>query len=332
MKNSLVKVSFISAILLICGFNTVYGAVLTPSDISKHWANNDITNANTEGWAYLESGKFKPDKNATREEVVWMLVGACKSVQVLDFNINKTVNLSTFKDKPSAWAKNRLSIAVANGLIKGYPDNTLHPKAPITRAELAVLLGRKINETVPKSYNCGFYDSLPYWALDDIKKTKTKGIIKGYPDGMFKPNTNVTKAEALVMIKRWKEQQLSLPDFSNLPSEFKTIYNTIYGTCIMNKELVYFTHGKPENNFDLGAIWIEGNESTTMIIVRRRDATTFSSLKQILKVYFPSEYNQAYILVQDYVNNKSKTTDKDIESKKFSCGPNEGAICITIKK
>lgn len=184
--------------------NVAFAAPQMPSDIKGHWAEADIKAAANEGWAYMVDGKFEPNKAATREEVVWMLIGKCNLLKPDGYDANKKADLSKYKDEPSAWAKDRMAAAIGNSYITGYPDNTIGAQNPITRAELAVLLSRLIKESVPAT-QLPFSDTIPGWAVDGIKKAYAMKIIQGYPDGTFGPNNNVTKAEALSMIKRWAD-------------------------------------------------------------------------------------------------------------------------------
>lgn len=84
--------------------------------------------------------------------------------------------------------------------IKGYDDNTVRPDASITRAEAAAILARTLNipdGSVPKT----FPDvSDTDWFADDINKMSSAGIITGYEDGTFQPNSPVSREEFVTML------------------------------------------------------------------------------------------------------------------------------------
>ncbi|MEW6048498.1 MAG: S-layer homology domain-containing protein [Bacillota bacterium] len=91
------------------------------------------------------------------------------------------------------------------GLVKGYPDGTFKPDAPITRAEFAKVmvcaLGLETAAEMMATTPTVFADvPVGYWATGYINVAASQGIVNGYPDGTFQPNNNVTYAEALKMI------------------------------------------------------------------------------------------------------------------------------------
>jgi len=124
----------------------------------------------------------------------------------------------------------------------------------------------------------------------------------------------------------------------DVPSEFKIIANTVRGAHISISpswypRLIYYGNGKQDSPFDcVGHIWAEKSDNRTFFAICRRDNQTFSDLKQMLRAYFPSEYEQAYALVVQYQTEKIETHDVQIENKKFSCMNNNGGIDIRIEE
>jgi len=94
----------------------------------------------------------------------------------------------------------------ALNIMTGYPDGTFGVEKNITRAEFSTLAIRALGlESTAKSSagNTKFKDvDATHWASGYINLAATKGIIKGYPDGTFKPEANVTYAEAVTMLVR----------------------------------------------------------------------------------------------------------------------------------
>ncbi|WP_204758288.1 S-layer homology domain-containing protein, partial [Heliomicrobium gestii] len=87
----------------------------------------------------------------------------------------------------------------------GYPDRTFRPEQPITRGELAALIARQLPsnaDTIVVDY-----PDVPstYWALDSIRKLYALKLIQGYPDGAFRPDQYVTRAELAALVTKWKK-------------------------------------------------------------------------------------------------------------------------------
>ncbi|MGB9666358.1 MAG: substrate-binding domain-containing protein [Candidatus Cryosericum sp.] len=90
---------------------------------------------------------------------------------------------------------------VAKGFMKGYPDGTFRPNAPITRAEFVVALARSAGLDPVQSPAKTFKD-LPIvnWAAPLVYAAVAKGWISGYPDGTFHPTASITREESMAVV------------------------------------------------------------------------------------------------------------------------------------
>lgn len=93
------------------------------------------------------------------------------------------------------------------GLLDGYPDGTFRPENPITRAEFAKVmvyaLGLKDAAEMLAGVPVAFTDvPANHWAVGYISIAASQEIVKGYPDGTFGPQNNVTYAEVITMLLR----------------------------------------------------------------------------------------------------------------------------------
>jgi len=93
------------------------------------------------------------------------------------------------------------------GLLNGYPDGTFRPENPITRAEFAKVmvyaLGLKDAAEMLAGVPVPFTDvEANHWAVGFISIATSQEIVKGYPDGTFGPQNNVTYAEVITMLLR----------------------------------------------------------------------------------------------------------------------------------
>lgn len=107
------------------------------------------------------------------------------------------------------WYNNPISTMSALGIITGYPDGTFKPNKPITRAEFAAIAAR-FDET-QSGKSATFSDVIGHWAAKEIGIAYANEWIKGYPDGTFKPDQNITRAEAMTMINRVLERKPESP-------------------------------------------------------------------------------------------------------------------------
>ena len=105
------------------------------------------------------------------------------------------------------WFNNAISTLSNAGIITGYPDGTFCPNAPITRAEFAAIAAR-FSEVI---YNGGnSFTDVPenHWAARYIALAEYLGWINGYPDGTFKPEQSITRAESMTLINRVLERDV----------------------------------------------------------------------------------------------------------------------------
>ena len=111
--------------------------------------------------------------------------------------------------KDGDWYNNAISTLSNAGIVSGYPDGTFRPNAPITRAEMSkiIALFAKLDKT-----NDRFTDIAGHWAEAYIKLAAGNGWIEGYPDGSFRPNQSITRAETVTMINRVLERVPSEED------------------------------------------------------------------------------------------------------------------------
>ncbi|MEW5897885.1 MAG: S-layer homology domain-containing protein, partial [Bacillota bacterium] len=98
---------------------------------------------------------------------------------------------------------------VAKNLLKGYPDGSFRPASSITRAEITALLARASGLTGQKPATPTFKDLGPgHWAYETIETAARAGLVRGYPDGSFRPDAPVTRAEASALLLRLTKESL----------------------------------------------------------------------------------------------------------------------------
>lgn len=91
----------------------------------------------------------------------------------------------------------------SENLFNGYPDGTFRPDNYISRAELAVLLCNIKGLPTDKNVRTGFWDvDASHWACSYIAAAVNSGLLQGYPDGSFKPEALVSRAQAASILTR----------------------------------------------------------------------------------------------------------------------------------
>ena len=116
--------------------------------------------------------------------------------------------------KTGDWFNNAVSTLSKAGIIAGYEDGSFRPNGYITRAEFATIAARFFDVT----YNGKdlFPDISGHWAKDYINQAANKGFVNGYEDGTFKPDRNITRAEAVTLVNRTLDRH---PDKSHFTKD-----------------------------------------------------------------------------------------------------------------
>jgi uncharacterized lipoprotein YddW (UPF0748 family) len=99
------------------------------------------------------------------------------------------------------WAQPCIEQLVKGQTIRGYSDGSFKPNAPVTRAEFAAMLSNAFPDA-PVVRTGGKFEDVPtnYWASEAIRKAYQAGFIAGYPGGLFQPNQNIPRVQALVSL------------------------------------------------------------------------------------------------------------------------------------
>jgi len=107
-----------------------------------------------------------------------------------------------FTDITGYWAEQYVRGLAERQIIGGFPDNTFKPTAPITRAQFAAIVVRAFN-LIPTGGGTAFVD-VPnnYWASGAIRAVSNAGLVTGFPDGTFRPEQQITRAQALVVLTK----------------------------------------------------------------------------------------------------------------------------------
>ena len=172
-------------------YNTGNAIIIPPDE--RPTLNTDDHYAYVVGYP---DGTVRPMGNITRAEVATIFFRLLTD----DSRTQFWATTNAYSDvKSGDWFNNAVSTLSNAGIISGYPDGTFRPNAPITRAEMAkvIALFAKLDKSEDR-----FNDIAGHWAEAYIRLAAGNGWIAGYPDGSFKPQQNITRAETMTMINR----------------------------------------------------------------------------------------------------------------------------------
>lgn len=183
---------------------------------------------------------FKPQNNVTRAEAAQMFATLINGGSGFGFG-DKT----KFSDANDEWYSAAVNYVVEKKLISGYPNGTFKPNESITRAEFAQMISGYIK--TEKTNKSDFNDIKDHWAKDAIDKLNGNKNVSGYPDGTFKPNEKITRAEAVTILNSVFDRNTnkdslkdinvsSLTKFSDVKEDFWAYYNILDASNAHNRE------------------------------------------------------------------------------------------------
>ena len=139
----------------------------------------------------------RPNANISRAETATIFFRLLKS-DIRDGNLTADNEFSDVSD--GQWHNKAISTMAKLGIVKGRRADRFDPDASITRAEFAAICARF--NTKPVENSGSFSDISGHWAENEIERAAAFGWISGYPDGTFRPDARITRAEAMTMINR----------------------------------------------------------------------------------------------------------------------------------
>ena len=185
-------------------------------DTTRHYTHTDtqdryitVENVKTEAptvlnsedhYAYVigyEDGLVHPEAQITRAETATIFFRLLNE----DVRSAYMTKVNSFSDvHEDDWFNTAVSTMASLGMIKGYPDGTFGPNDPITRAEFAAIAARFDPSEV--SGVAAFTDIAGHWSEPEVSKAAANGWVNGYTDNSFKPDQNITRAEAMALVNR----------------------------------------------------------------------------------------------------------------------------------
>ena len=180
-------------------FTNVYGKESSSSDTVKvgPQLNRDDHVAYIMGYP---DGTVQPKGEITRAEACTIFFRLLTESS-RDYYFSKTNDYTDVN--AGDWFNNAISTLSNAGIVTGYNDGTFRPNQPITRGEMAKIIANFANLNKGTK---SFTDLSGHWSKTYVELAAGNGWIAGYPDGSFRPDQKITRAETVTMINRVLER------------------------------------------------------------------------------------------------------------------------------
>ena len=157
--------------------------------------------------AYLlgfPDGTIRPNSTMTRAEVATIFFRLLDD----DYRAQVWSQDNPFSDVTADnWFNNAVSTLTNADILEGFPDGTFRGNQAITRAEFVTMVSRFITEPSHRGGTDLFNDIDGHWAREYINVVGHYDWIRGFGDGSFRPNQNVTRAETAAIVNRMLDRQ-----------------------------------------------------------------------------------------------------------------------------
>ena len=167
---------------------------------------------------YVEEGDYWEDITVSRDPDNNVVCGETESLSVFVLSAGPP---SHFSDVPgsgfgvggteSHWAYDEVEACAGAKIVGGYPDGSYQPEWDVTRAQMAVFIGRALvdpmGEDGMEDYQAPASPTFPdvpdySWCYKHVELLYEKGVVEGYADGLYRPATWVSRDQMAVYIAR----------------------------------------------------------------------------------------------------------------------------------
>lgn len=169
-------------------------------DTQGHWAGNTIHHLAARDIVHGKSAEiYAPDAPVTRAEFATLLTNG---LGLQEETRSLQDGSSSFRDvNPGFWAKGNLELCFELQIMVPDSRGRCYPNRSITRAETAVMVSQALGLTVADELRFADAQRIPSWAADGVSAVCESGIMRGFPDNTFRPQNNLTRAEAAVIVE-----------------------------------------------------------------------------------------------------------------------------------
>ena len=157
--------------------------------------------------AGYDDGMYHPGNPVSRDQ---MAAYIARAIACGDDNVPAYTGTPTFPDVASDhWALRYVQYAVAHEVVGGYDDGSYHPSDPVDRGQMAVFIARAMaggDGNVPAYTGSPSFPDVDsgFWAYKYIQyiADDKRNVTQGYPDGLYHPETVVSRDQMAVYVAR----------------------------------------------------------------------------------------------------------------------------------
>ena len=233
-----------------------------PSDIGGHWAQGTIIQWTSKGYiSGYEDGTFKPDNSITRAEFVRLVNQS--------MGYTKTGNAYFSDVSSSYWGYNDIQKGVAAGYVRGDGNGKFRPNDPVSRQEAAVMIAQicGLGQDYSAAAKYTDYRYIPSWAAGYVGAVSKAGIMSGYPDGDFKGDRYLSRAEAVIALDKALNYNASTTDNREVLKNYKLTDTSLKDKIIKGDLTISSSLSKKDVVLDNvkveGSIIVEGGKTIT---------------------------------------------------------------------
>ncbi|MNC31903.1 Cellulosome-anchoring protein precursor [compost metagenome] len=154
------------------------------------------------------------------------------------------------KDIADLWSTRTISAFLKLKVINGYADGTFRPDKAITRGEFAAVVAKAFGLAKPDASSLQLSDVNTHWAQPAIAALASNGIVSGYPDGTFRPDREISRAEIIKILSKIVDFNSAAPVKAGI--SFSDTANSWNKDQIARAAQIGLIHGRGNGNFAPG--------------------------------------------------------------------------------
>lgn len=175
------------------------------------WSSDELDKIQV--YSYQENSGWQTISSETVNGAKQFVVAGSSNIALMkpsDSNTPQPPSFNRFSDTIGHWAYESIDFLTSQGFIQGYEDGTFRPDRTITRAEFITLLVSMLGLNDPPAYSSFTDVGVQDWFYNAVITGADNRLIEGYDTGEFRPNANISREEAAVILERMLRQQLGV--------------------------------------------------------------------------------------------------------------------------